>query len=51
MFVKFNQKDKNEHAWYYGKIAECFVELKDSAAYEEYVWLVKKVFGERLWRS
>ena len=42
---RFNQKDKNEHKWYYGSFAETLFELKDSAAYEEYCELLVKVFG------
>ena len=46
LWERFNQKDKNEHAWYYRGVAERLSELADTAAYEEYVELVGKVFGE-----
>ena len=41
----FNQKDKNEHAWYYRGVAERLGELSDTFAYQEYVEIVGKVFG------
>lgn len=44
VWQRFNQKDKNEHKWYYESIAECLTELKDFDAYREYVYLVKKTF-------
>lgn len=46
MFEQFHQKDKNMQAWYYREVAKAMPELKDSAAYEEYVGLVNKIFGE-----
>lgn len=45
VWERFNQKDKNEHAWYYRGIAERLGELSDTFAYQEYVELVGKVFG------
>ncbi len=41
---RFNQKDKNEHAWYYGSFVETLSEYKGTAAYEEYCELINKVF-------
>ena len=41
-----NQKDPLKHAWYYRTIAEYLKDLSDTAAYEEYTDLVKKMFGE-----
>lgn len=45
LWERFNQKDKNEHAWYYRSVAECLPELKDTFAYQEYIELVNQVFG------
>lgn len=45
LWERFNQKDKNEHAWYYRGVAEKLRELSDTFAYREYVELVGKVFG------
>ena len=47
LWNRFNQKDKNEHRWYYQGIADCLCELKEYAAYSEYCELVKKTFDER----
>lgn len=46
LWDRFNQKDKSEHAWYYKTIAELLSDLSDTPAYQEYVGLVNKVFGE-----
>ena len=46
VWERFNQKDKNEHAWYYRGVAERLGELSDSFAYREYVRLVGEVFGK-----
>jgi len=46
VWERFNQKDKKEHAWYYGAIAEAVSELSDFAAYKEYKSILEKVFGE-----
>lgn len=46
LWDRFNQKDKSEHAWYYKSIAELLSDLSDTSAYQEYVELVNKVFGE-----
>ena len=42
---RFNQKDKNEHAWYYKSFAETLSELSETAAYREYCELTYKIFG------
>ncbi len=47
LWNRFNQKDKNEHHWYYQSIADYLEELKDYYAYQEYCELVKKTFGEK----
>lgn len=44
LWQRFNQKDKNEHYWYYKSIADCLTELKNHQAYEEYCELIKKTF-------
>lgn len=43
-----NQKDPAKQAWYYKTIASCLSELKDCAAFHEYVSLVYYVFKEHL---
>lgn len=45
VWERFHQKDKNMHRWYYEGIASRVEELKDKAAYKEYLELIKKVFG------
>ena len=42
----FNQRDKKKQEWYYRTIAEALTELRDTAAYEEYIMLTDKVFGK-----
>ena len=46
LWQRFNQKDKNEHYWYYQSIADCITELKDYPVYKEYCELVKITFNE-----
>ena len=46
MWVKFNQTNPSEHAWYYRSIAEYTSALKDYRAWQEYNELVKIVFGK-----
>jgi guanosine-3',5'-bis(diphosphate) 3'-pyrophosphohydrolase len=46
LWQRFNQKDKQEHYWYYKRIAECLTELKNHCAYAEYAGLVEKTFKE-----
>lgn len=41
----FNQKDKNEHSWYYKSILEATRELSGYSAWWEYKKLVEQVFG------
>ena len=36
LWQRFNQKDKNEHYWYYQSIADCLVELNEYPVYREY---------------
>ena len=44
VWQRFNQKDKNEHYWYYQGIADCLTELNEYLAYKEYCDLVDKTF-------
>ena len=44
LWQRFNQKDKNEHYWYYQSIADCLFELNEYPVYQEYCELVKKTF-------
>ena len=44
VWQRFNQKDKNEHHWYYQGIADCLTELSDYPAYTEYCDLIHKTF-------
>ena len=46
LWQRFNQKDKNEHRWYYKSIADCLSGLCEYPAYKEYVFLAEKTFGE-----
>lgn len=41
----FNQKEKAEHAWYYGAVAQALVSLSAFPVYREYATLVNRVFG------
>lgn len=45
LWQRFNQKDKYEHAWYYGGIINCMDELCKYPAYREYSQLMEEVFG------
>jgi len=44
LWQRFNQKDKNEHFWYYKSIADCLADLSEYHAYHEYCDLVDKTF-------
>lgn len=44
LWDRFNQKDKNEHHWYYQSIADYLTELKNHQVYKEYCKLVRKTF-------
>ena len=46
LWQRFNQKDKNEHRWYYKSIADCLSDLCEYPAYKEYAFLAEKTFGE-----
>jgi myo-inositol-1(or 4)-monophosphatase len=45
MWQKFNQKDKGKQEWYYRSIADATSELSNFDAWQEYTFLVEKVFG------
>lgn len=44
LWQRFNQKDKKQQYWYYKSIADLLSELKDTAAYNEYVGLLESSF-------
>ena len=44
LWERFNQKEKNKHAWYYGEIAKRLTLLKNTDAYKEYIELLDKTF-------
>lgn len=46
LWQRFNQKDKNEHHWYYQSIADCLAELNGFQAYKEYCELIRKTFDD-----
>ena len=48
LWQRFNQKDKDEHHWYYQSIADGLSELKDHPAYQEYCALIRKTFASHL---
>ncbi len=49
LWERFNEKDKTNHAWYYGRIYEIFMqdtELKDSPLLEEYARCLEAIFHD-----
>lgn len=46
MWQKFNQKDKNKQYWYYKSIADATKELSEFDAWQEYSFLIERIFGE-----
>ena len=44
LWDRFHCNDKKEIGWYYKTLGEALSELKDTHAYKEYMYLVKKVF-------
>lgn len=46
IWERFNEKDKNMHAWMYRSIAKALEELKDHPMWQEYNRLVDEVFGK-----
>lgn len=47
LWLKFNQKDQNEQAWYYFSIAEYTKKLSNYRAWQEYNDLIKIIFEKR----
>lgn len=45
LWERFNQKDKDQHGWYYQAVAEALASLSEYSAYGEYCDLVKRVFN------
>ena len=45
VWLKFREKDKKEHEWYYRGVLEQLSEFRGERAYEEPVWLFKELFG------
>ena len=45
MWQKFNQKDKEKQEWYYRSIADATSELSNFEAWQEFTFLVEKIFG------
>lgn len=45
MWMKFNQHDKNKHAWYYYSCAEALQEFSDSKVMKDYLENLKELFG------
>ena len=46
MWQRFNQKDKNQQAWYYRSIVHLTERLSDTSAWLEYKTLTELVFGK-----
>lgn len=46
IWLRFNEKDKSRHGWYYGGVLAELGELKSYPAYQEYMLLYHKVFGK-----
>lgn len=44
IWQRFNQKDPEAHHWYYRAIADAIGALRDTAAGQEYEWLIQRVF-------
>lgn len=45
-FNVFNQKNKEEHAWYYRTVGDYTAELSDTAAHREYMELIRGIFDK-----
>ncbi len=46
LWQHFNQKDPAQHKWYYTTIAEALAVFDGCPAYDEYLTLVEKLFGD-----
>ena len=51
VWERFNEKDKNMHAWMYRSIAKALEELRDHPMWQEYNRLVEEVFGKETGKS
>ena len=51
VWERFNEKDKNMHAWMYRSIAKALDELRDHPMWQEYNRLVEEVFGKETGES
>ena len=51
VWERFNEKDKNMHAWMYRSIAAALEELRDHPMWQEYNRLVEEVFGKETGES
>ena len=45
IWQRFQQKDKNQHKWYYEGIAAALSALREEDAYKEYCALVQQIFA------
>jgi len=45
LWKNFNQKNPAEHKWYYTSIREALEVFSDTVAYNEYSYLIDKIFG------
>lgn len=46
LWERFHQKDKHMHGWMYRQTAEALSELRGYQSWQEYDWLIRKVFEE-----
>ncbi len=46
LWERFHQKDKHMHGWMYRQAAEALSDLREYPAWQEYDWLIRKVFEE-----
>jgi guanosine-3',5'-bis(diphosphate) 3'-pyrophosphohydrolase len=46
LWERFNEKDKNMHAWMYSSVSEALSELSGYVVWQEYNWLIRETFGE-----
>ena len=51
LWERFNEKDKNMHAWMYRSMADALEDLSEFAAWKEYKGLVEETFGENVTES
>ena len=43
----FHASDPKDHEWHYRGLADALKELKDTFAYQEFEWLIEKVFSKK----